>query len=295
MRQVPLCSLCGAPGEFYLSEPDRYLGLNPEMRHPYFRCAVCDHLYQPQIDPALLLPFYPPAYYGAPRTSGLRSRIGNVRQSGRARAVEWRAAKGRAIDIGCGRGLVLEQLQKRGWQVSGMDWNADNARDVAERLGIPVAAGPQALTSLAASCYEAASLFHVLEHEQRPLELLAQVHRLLKPGGRLVVAVPNGASAARALFGRHWAGYDFARHRQVFTPHSLTVALGRTRFSVERIEGRLFDELIDIHRSADLLVPRSSRLRPLIVAMVTIGATSIAAVPRLFGAYSVMYAYARKA
>jgi SAM-dependent methyltransferase len=268
--------------------------LHPEIIHPYFHCARCDHLYQPDVDPGVLLSFYPPTYYGAANGGPLRSVIGNLRQRGRARAIEWRASKGCAIDIGCGRGLVLEQLMQRGWQVSGMDWNADNARVVADRLGIPVAAGPEALSALDASSYEAASMFHVLEHEQRPLDLLAQVHRLLKPGGRLVVGVPNGASTARRLFGRHWAGYDFPRHRQVFTPHSLEAALLAAGFRNERLRGRLSDELIDLHRSAQLLVRSRSRLQPLLVAAAMTGAAALVAVPRLFGKYSVMYAYARK-
>jgi SAM-dependent methyltransferase len=268
--------------------------LHPEITHPYFHCARCDHLYQPEVDPEFLLPFYPPSYYGAANTGRLRSLIGRLRQRGRVRAIEWRATKGRAIDIGCGRGLVLEQLKQRGWQVTGMDWNADNARDVADRLGIPVAAGPDALTALATSSYDAACMFHVLEHEQRPLDLLSQVHRLLKPGARLVVGVPNGASSARRLFGRHWAGYDFPRHRQVFTRHSLEAALLTAGFRNERLSGRLSDELIDLHRSAELLVRNRGRLRPLLVAAATMGAAALAAVPRLFGKYAVMYAYARK-
>jgi len=289
----PPCPLCGSSGRFHLAEPDRYLGLHPEILHPYFHCAGCDHLYQPHVDPGLLLPFYPPSYYGA-STPALRSLIGRLRERNRARAIEWRAKKGRAIDIGCGRGSVLEQLQQRGWHVSGMDWNADNARVVADRLGIPVAAGPDALTALDASSCDSASMFHVLEHEQRPLELLGQVHRLLKPGARLVVGVPRADSAARWLFGRHWMGYDFARHRQVFSRHSLEAALLTAGFRAEKVSGRLSDELLDVHRSCALLLRARDVSNPLLKAVVTVAALALIAAPRLFGKYSVMYAYARK-
>jgi len=286
--------LCGAAGRFLIADSDRYLGIRPDVTHPYFSCASCQHYFQPLIDTQLLLSFYPSSEYYRGSGSGLRATLDRVRQRNRARSVEWRAQKGRALDIGCGRGLVLEQLRARGWAVAGMDWNAENARAVAERLEIPVAAGPDGLDSLEAQSFDAISMFHVLEHEQQPLELLRRAHRLLKPRGRLLVGVPNLASTARRLFGRHWTGYDFARHRQVFSPQSLQSALRACGFRNERLGARLSDELLDLQGSARLLLRSRGSANPGLVAAMTLGAAALIAVPRLFGRNSVMYAYACK-
>ena len=287
---APVCPLCAGAGRFCIAQPDTYLQLRPEIYHPYHSCDTCRHLFQPVIDTALLLSFYPPSYYSGADTGGLA----RMRQANRARSVEWRARKGRALDVGCGRGLVLEQLRRRGWQVWGMDWNAENARAVATRLNIEVAAGPEGLASLEAESFDSISMFHVLEHEQQPLDLLHRVQRLLKPGGRLLVAVPRADSAARALFGRHWSGYDFARHRQVFSARSLERALLQTGFELERLTGRFSDELIDVYRSAQLFL-RSRRIaNPALVAATALAAAALLGLPRLLGGNSVMYAYARR-
>jgi SAM-dependent methyltransferase len=288
------CPLCGCGGRFRIAQPDKYLGLRPDISHPYYCCDACQHLFQPIIDTNLLLSFYPASYYQESGSSGLRSVYGRLRQANRARAVEWRARKGRALDVGCGRGLVLEELRRRGWQVCGMDWNPDNARAVSARLNIDVAAGPAGLALLDAESFDAISMFHVLEHEQQPLDLLRQVHRLLKPGGRLLIGVPRADSAARRLFGRHWSGYDFARHRQVFSARSLEAALRTTGFEAERLSGRFSDEMIDVYSSTALLLRSRSLAHPLLVAAVALSAAALIGVPRMLGRNSVMYAYARK-
>ncbi len=293
-ERAPACPLCGGPGQFHMAEPDRYLGLRPDLTHPYFLCGHCEHYFQPIVDTELLLSFYPSSLYYLEGNGGLRAAMDRMRQRNRARSIEWRARKGRALDVGCGRGLVLEQLRQRGWKVAGMDWNPENARAVADRLQVIVAAGPDGLASFDASSFDAVSMFHVLEHEQQPLGLLRQVHRVLKPGGRLVVGVPNSNSVARRLFGRHWIGYDFSRHRQVFSPRSLEAALLASGLRSERMSGRLSDELLDLHRSAQLLLRSRGLSNPLLVAAVTLGALALTVAPRLFGQNSVMYAYARK-
>jgi SAM-dependent methyltransferase len=277
-----------------MAERDLYLGLHPELTHPYFFCGRCEHYFQPSVTTELLLSFYQSAIYYRASGSGWRAALDRLRQRNRARSIEWRARKGRALDIGCGRGLVLEQLRQRGWEVAGMDWNAENARAVADRLQVSVAAGADGLASFDAESFDAVSMFHVLEHEQQPLDLLRSVHRLLKPGGRLLVGVPNSNSTARHLFGRHWTGYDFSRHRHVFSPRSLEAALRVSGFFSERSSTRFSDELLDLEGSARLMLRSRGSSSSLLLAAITLCAAVLVCVPRLFGQNSVMYAYARK-
>jgi SAM-dependent methyltransferase len=158
-----------------------------------------------------------------------------------------------------------------------------------------VAAGPAGLETFAPESFDAISMFHVLEHEQQPLDLLRRVHRILKPGGRLLVGVPNAASLARRLFGRHWMGYDFSRHRQVFTPRSLQATLSAAGFESDRLQGRLEDEIIDAEGSAKLLLGSHNIRSPALAIAIALAALSLMAIPRLFGQYSIMYSFAHKA
>lgn len=100
----------------------------------------------------------------------------------------------RILDIGCGTGDFLQFMKGAGWSVSGLDLSPEAAH-VARRKGIPVHEQPleELLLrgKLREGSYRAVTLFHVLEHLPRPVEMLRAARRLLAPGGILVVQVPN--------------------------------------------------------------------------------------------------------
>jgi predicted SAM-dependent methyltransferase len=60
-----------------------------------------------------------------------------------------------------------------------------------------------------------------LEHEARPLDVLKECCRVLKPGGFIVVKVPNYATINRVVMARKWCGFRYPDHLNYFTPASL--------------------------------------------------------------------------
>ncbi len=99
----------------------------------------------------------------------------------------------RVLEVGCGAGYFLEKLMQQGKKVQGVELNAAAAAFARQR-GVPVAAvaledfAPQHRESFAAVC-----LFQVIEHVAEPLEFLDHALTCLKPGGLLVLCVPNMA------------------------------------------------------------------------------------------------------
>jgi SAM-dependent methyltransferase len=84
--------------------------------------------------------------------------------------------------------------------------------------------------------YDVVLLLHSLEHCPSPADELRSIHRLLRPGGTLVILTENADSTvARAFRGRHWAGYDFPRHPSLFGPRPIRRLAGITGFDVVRI------------------------------------------------------------
>lgn len=253
---------------------------------------MCDVYYQGYISPEDILLFYEEQYYA----QGVHwlTRLNRVRVCLRARAVTRKVRKGSALDIGCGRGELLCELKRSGWQVLGIDWNAANAEAVSHHLKIPVIGGPDAIHHLPRGSFQLVSMLHVLEHDQAPAQMLQHAYAALQPGGRLVIGVPNAASLARRVFHRFWAGYDLPRHRWVFTPRSLTTLVEGAGFKVERMTGRLSDEWFDAYRSCRLACVCSGISSRIVPALGTLLLAVPLSLSSFFGFGSVMYLYALK-
>jgi hypothetical protein len=148
------------------------------------------------------------------------------------------APNARLLEVGYGARLHLDQVRRAGcptWVLEAVTPHESLARSAREAGFIVYHGRPKALEESGAT-YDLIFLLHALEHCDAPLEELVSLRRLLRAGGRLVVVTPNAASAAWHLFGgRHWAGYDFPRHRCLFGPDSLRRLAEAAGFAVDRL------------------------------------------------------------
>ena len=110
----------------------------------------------------------------------------------RLRLLEARAGRrGAVLDVGCGDGLFLRVARDAGWRVDGIEFSPEGASRAAARLERPVAVGDLAMAPVLPGPFDVVTLWHVLEHLPEPRPMLAAAQRRLRPGGLLVVAVPN--------------------------------------------------------------------------------------------------------
>jgi hypothetical protein len=75
-------------------------------------------------------------------------------------------------------------------------------------------------------------MFHVLEHVRNPVEYVEVVSALLKPGGLLVIRVPNFNSAVFSLLGGHWSQLGLPAHLYFFSLDTLCALLEKKGFFV---------------------------------------------------------------
>jgi len=135
------------------------------------------------------------------------------------------------LDAGAGRGRFVAEAARAGYRARGIEPSARGVESAAEdgvelqRAGIDDAA-------IAASSLDIVSLWHVLEHLEDAEAALARIHAWLRPGGLLLVGVPNAASLQARLFGTRWFHLDVPRHRTHFTPEGLSALLGRSGFEI---------------------------------------------------------------
>lgn len=115
---------------------------------------------------------------------------------------------GTLLDIGAGTGDFLKLAQDYGWKVSGVEVNK-SARSLSEKKGIALA---ETLESVSGQQFDVVTLWHVLEHLPNLERTLQELEALVKPGGVLIIAVPNFKSFDASYYKEYWAAYDTPRH-----------------------------------------------------------------------------------
>ena len=137
------------------------------------------------------------------------------------------------IDIGCAFGYFLESAKARGWTVEGVEVSPFASNMARRNAGVRVHVGTLPSVGLAASAYDAATMWDVLEHSFDPAAELAETNRILKPGGYLFMTVPNAGSFLARSMGSHWYGFKkAAEHNYFFSRDTLNRMLSRTGFTL---------------------------------------------------------------
>lgn len=180
------CPACGEKGAVPAG-PEDTRGPGPCIA---VRCPQCFLVYIDPVPPeATAHESYGSGYYEPWQGREGRARL--ALWARRLRMVEARARRGLLLDVGCGDGLFLNVARSAGWRVDGIEFSPEGARRSSHRLGRPVAVGDLARERVLRGPFDVITLWHVLEHLVEPAAMLAAARTRLRPGGLLVVAVPN--------------------------------------------------------------------------------------------------------
>lgn len=143
---------------------------------------------------------------------------------------ERRPERGRLLDVGCSRGYFLALARREGWQPFGVEIDAALAAETAARVECQTWAGRLETAQVPESHFDVVTLWEVLEHVIEPLELLAAIGRVLRPGGLLALSTPNYAGIEFGAVGPAHKNIDAPAHINYFTPSTLSLLLERAGF-----------------------------------------------------------------
>lgn len=237
-KRPPRCPACGHDA--------------PETVHPcveegfeILRCPDCGLGRTWPPEPAeRVASWYPLSYYGE----------GNVRFNAafehlvrwfrrrRAAVLHNRVPYGPVLDVGCGRGLLLDFLRGLGYEPHGVEFSDTAAWRARYVLKLPVTTEDFTQSPREMDRYNAVIFWHSLEHFSNPVAAVSRAYQALKPGGMLVVAVPNYGSWQARAFGRAWFHLDVPRHYFHFSARALEAVLVRHRFRIVQLDHFSFEQ-----------------------------------------------------
>jgi 2-polyprenyl-3-methyl-5-hydroxy-6-metoxy-1,4-benzoquinol methylase len=223
----PNCLVCGA-----------------ETRHRFdavaegfavYGCDACGSARTwPAPDDQQIAAWYPQAYYGNRnvRFNPLFERLTRFFRRRRVGVIRRLTKPGAVLDVGCGRGFTLRFLADAGYRATGVELSTQAAAHARDALGLDIRTGDFLSQAFEPDQFEVVIFWHSLEHIADPLAAIERAREILKPGGLLVVAVPNFKSIQARISGKEWFHLDVPRHYVHFSSRGLKKALKERGFRI---------------------------------------------------------------
>ncbi len=141
---------------------------------------------------------------------------------------------GRLLDIGAGRGMLVNVASEKGFEAKGIEINKNDSEYARKILKANVTTEDVFKANMDEK-YDVIVMNHVLEHIENPIDLLKRAKFLLKEDGIILIGLPNVASAWRVIQGESWYPYQHTQHIWHFSPKTLKHALIKAGFKVKKI------------------------------------------------------------
>ncbi|HXG95019.1 MAG TPA: class I SAM-dependent methyltransferase [Blastocatellia bacterium] len=252
------CELCGetASRELYTAR-DRLR--NSNRFFIIVECIGCGVLRTlPEMTDRELAWFYPEQYWGGtPSEDWIKQsqaeKISFIKSCG--------LNGGTILDVGCGAGFFLRALDRSRWNCYGVEMGEQAAGAANAALGVGrVFTGTLIESACADAAFDVVTFWSALEHTNEPRANLKEARRILKPGGSVIIQLPNAASYQAKIFRGDWFALDAPRHRYHFTPKALGRLLAETGFKIYR--STLFSKTHNAHALRQSLKSRLHNSNP---------------------------------
>lgn len=228
------CRLCGSAY--------RRLLYKINTGYAIFRCSKCSLIYAISSSPTQLnhKSLYSKDYFAGTQNQGfsayiLHKDIIDKNSEYRITNIERHKKNGCILDVGCAMGFFLEVARKNGWKVFGAEVSGAAAQYCREKFDIPVFIMEEGDKGepLPREYFDVITMYDVIEHAEKPVKLLSQIYRSLKPEGIVIIETPDVESIyAKLLQGRS----PYIRppaHLSYFSRSTLRKILCDTGFTVE--------------------------------------------------------------
>lgn len=257
-----ICDLCQSRGpEHLFSNHDR---LFPKIEGKYnlYRCKNCGLIFLNQPSPEELSKHYPEDEYSVYNDSGDISdlRKGFILADNLYQYSSWkkneshiykfinllflpcrsffRTSKvlegGNYLDVGCGMGYFPMVMKNMGMNAYGVE-PGEFDKKLSDEYNLNIFQGTLDEVEYNDNFFDVITLNHVMEHVEKPMDLMKELNRILKSEGYLIIGVPISDSLAFRIFGKYWSNLDTPRHLFLFSTSNLRLYAKKCGFEVEQI------------------------------------------------------------
>jgi SAM-dependent methyltransferase len=139
----------------------------------------------------------------------------------------------RFLEVGFGDGRQLDLMKALGWEVVGVDPDPKSVETACGR-GLDARVGTLESERFDDGEFDAVYLSHLIEHVHDPRALLTECHRVLRPGGHLVVLTPNVNCHIHERYRSAWFSLQAPFHLVLFTPEAMKTTFEKAGFTVTK-------------------------------------------------------------
>lgn len=216
-NDVHTCELCGGESFTQIAERD---GMRVYM------CDACQ-LAATLPQPASVEEQYDSSYFEKYRK---RHAFRIARAHDRLAKIELLKGPGRILDIGASLGYFVEAALARGWDARGVEIS-DAAATEAKEQGLNVFSGELQDAGYEECSFDCVTMWDMLEHAPSPVAHMREVHRILAPGGLVVIGTPDIGHWAFRFKKNEWRHLKPAEHLFYFAESTISKLLTETGFS----------------------------------------------------------------
>jgi 2-polyprenyl-3-methyl-5-hydroxy-6-metoxy-1,4-benzoquinol methylase len=216
----PTCPYCGASTTFFIASTDRNRHTTEEVFH-YFSCNKCGLIFM-NSPPADMSPYYKGGYEAFPTSAEHLASLSSAERY-RVEPILKHKSSGRYLEVGPWRGIMCNNMKQAGFEVTAIERDSaciDYLRNTIGAQAIQSDDPAQTMNTLPSE-FDVIASWHSLEHLPKPWRFVEEAGKLLRPGGILLISMPNPESYEFSVMKAGWMHLDTPRHLHFFPLRSL--------------------------------------------------------------------------